>query len=289
MTPVRIFAMVLAATAVAPAADLSIQRLALLQYEGGPTLTPGYEYLPGETVWLTCRLTGFQRSEKDKDTGEERVRLSWNVRAADAAGILLEPPQMGVIEETLRPEDKEWVPKVNVSFTIPGYSPRGTYRIPVAVKDDLGKTQVSGQLEFKVRGEDPPPADAALSYRNFRFLAHEDDRFALRPAVFKQGAALFARFDIIGYKLEGNNHLAVEYGLKILGPPNPEGEVKALFTQEQAASESQESFYPQRWVPAGFGLNLDPDVAVGTHTLVIILRDKVGGITQEFRETFLVQ
>ncbi|MEP6962623.1 MAG: hypothetical protein ABI995_11135 [Acidobacteriota bacterium] len=289
MSAARIVALVLAASAVATPAGLAIQRLALLEYEDGPSLTPGYEYLPGETVWLTCRVTGFVRAEKDKETGEEGARLSWNIRATDSAGLLLEPPKLGIIEETLRSEDKDWVPKMSLSFTIPPFAPRGTYRIPVIVKDDLGKTQVSGQLEFRVRGEDAPPANAPLSYRNFRFLAREDDRAALRPAVYKQGAGLFARFDIIGYKFEGNNRFAVEYGLAIKGPPNAEGESKQMFTQETAASQSEEAFYPQRWVPAGFGLNLDPDIAMGDYTLIVTLRDKIGGASQEFRENFRVQ
>jgi hypothetical protein len=111
----------------------------------------------------------------------------------------------------------------------------------------------------------------------------------LRPAVYKQGSALFARFDIVGHSFEGNNHFSVDYGLSILGPPGADGAAKPLFVQESAATESKESFYPQRWVPCAFELNLDKDVPVGEHTLVLTLRDKQNGATQEFRQTFQVQ
>jgi hypothetical protein len=275
--------------ALAAGADLAIQRLALHDYEDGPLIAAGYEYLPGETVWLSGRLAGFTREAVDKEAALDHVRLTWQVRANDPGGVLIGPPLRGVIEETLRPEDKTWVPKFVVSFVVPQYAVRGIYKIPVAIRDDVSKAEVSGQVEFRVRGDDPPPASAAFGTRNFRFLAKEEDRFALRPPVYKQGASLFARFDIVGHKFDGNNHFAVEYGISILGPPNAEGVAKPLFAQESAATETGESFYPQRWVPGGFRIDLDKDVPVGEHTLVLTLRDKVAGVTQELRENFTVQ
>ena len=293
MVLLRLAVCVVAASALAHGADLAFQRLALHQYEDGPLITPGYEYLPGETVWFSARMVGFKRQAPEdveaKDAGLEHVRLTWQLRSTDPGGTLIAPPLRGVVEETLRPEDKDWVAKFVVSFLVPQYAVRGTYRVPVTVRDDLAKTEVSGQVEFRVRGEDAPAADTPFGMRNFRFLTKEDDRFPLRPASYKQGAALFARFDIVGYKFEGNNHYSVDYGLSILGPPNAEGIAKPLFVQESAAAESAESFYPQRWIPGGFGLNLDKDVPLGEHTLVVTLRDKVSGTTQEFREMFQVQ
>ena len=280
---------------LAAGADLAIQRLALHDYEDGPLVTPGYEYLPGETVWLSVRVAGFGREAVDKDAAGplglilNEVRVTWQLRAADPGGILIVPPMRGVVEETLRPEDKTWVPKIVASFAIPQHAVKGIYKVPITVRDDISKAEVAGQIEFRVRGDDPPPANAEFGQRNFRFLAKEEDRFALRPAVYKQGASLFARFDIIGHKFEGNNHFSVEYGISIIGPPNADGVSKPLFVQESAATETGESFYPQRWVPGGFRVDLDKDVPVGEHTLVLTLRDKIAGTAQEFRQAFTVQ
>jgi hypothetical protein len=285
----RFAAVAFAASAMAAGADFAIQRLALHDYEDGPLSAPGYEYLPGETVWFSARMTGFLRETLDKDAGLDHARLTWQLRASDPAGTLLMPPQRGVIDETLRPEDKSWVPKFTASFEVPQYAVRGVYKIPVTVRDDVAKTEVSGQVEFRVRGEDPPPAGTAFGLRNFRLLADENARQPLRPVVYKQGTALFARFDIVGHKFEGNNHFSVDYGLSILGPPNEAGVAKPLFVQESAAAESKDSFYPQRWIPCAFGLNLDKDVPVGEHTLVLTLRDKISGASQEFRQAFQVQ
>lgn len=274
---------------LAGGADLAIQRLALHDYEDGPLVAPGYEYLPGETVWFSGRVTGFLRETADQDAGLDHVRLTWQLRAQDPGGTLLMPPMRGVVEETLRPEDKSWVPKFAASFEVPQYAVRGLYKIPVTVRDDLAKTEVSGQIEFRVRGEDVPPAGTAFGLRNFRFLANENARQPLRPAVYKQGSALFVHFDIVGHKLEGNNRFSVDYGISILGPPGADGAAKPLFVQESAAEETKDSFYPQRWVSCDFRLDLDKDVPTGEHTLLLTLRDKVSGAVQEFRQPFQVQ
>lgn len=284
-------AVVLSAICTLPvlAADLSFQRISLVSYEDGPPNVPGYEYLPGETAWLSVRIAGFQRAVVDPQAQTDRAQLSWQLRAQDPNGTLLIPPMRGAIEETLGLEDKEWLPKILTSFSIPQYAPRGTYKIPVIVRDEIAKKEVSGQVEFRVRGEELPPADAPLGARNFRFLANPDDRFGMTSPVYRQGSTLIARFDIIGYKTEGNNHFSVDYGLSIQGPPNDEGVSNTLFKQEIAAEQAGESFYPQRWVPGGFGINLDPDVPLGQHTLILTIRDKVGAATQEIRQTFEVR
>src|SRR5215213_8124649 len=158
--------------ALASAADLSIQRLALHDYEDGPLVAPGYEYLPGETVWFSGRVTGFLRETLDKDAGLDHVRLTWQLRPADPGGTLIVPPLRGVVEESLRPEDKSWIPKFVTSFEVPQYAARGTYKIPVTIRDDVAKTEVAGQVEFRVRGEEAPAAGIAFGLRNFRFLAN---------------------------------------------------------------------------------------------------------------------
>jgi hypothetical protein len=284
-----LLALFLALGSLASAADLTLQRLALHDYEDGPLIQPGYEYLPGETVWVGARIAGFSRQVQDAEARLDHVRLSWQMRPADASGALLVPPLRGVIDETLRPEDKEWTPKIMVSFQVPAYLPRGVYRIPFTLRDEVSRAEASGQVEIRVRSQEAPARDATLGVRDFRFLAKEDDRFPLRPAVFRQGAPLFTRFEIIGYTLQGNNHFSVDYGLTILGPPGADGQPRKVLSQEAAAAETGESFYPQRWVPAGFGLNLDPDVPTGAYTLILTLRDKLSGATQEFRDTFEIR
>jgi hypothetical protein len=272
---------ILACTPAASAApNLTIERLALHQFEDGPLLEASYEFLPGETGWFSCRIAGFQAEPKEED---RHVKLSWQARVMDAGGVLVEMPRTGVIEETLRSQDKEWIPKFLVNFLLPPFAPGGKYKIAVLIKDELAKTEISGELPFTVRGEIVAPSDA-LVVRNLRFFRQQDDTTPLRSVVYSPGATVWARFDMVGYKFEANNRFSLEYGFAMF---NAEG--KELFTLPQAAAESEESFYPQRKVPGGLTLNLDSKTPAGTYTVVVTARDKIGNQTVEQRETFRVQ
>ncbi len=263
---------------------LAFERLALHQFEDGPVLAATYEFIPGETAWFSCRIAGFQVEKKDDN---RHVKLAWEMGVLDPAGVPIEKTRSGRIEETLVPEDKTWQAKFLASFEIPPFAPGGVYRVPVTVKDELTDSQISGQFEFHVRGPSIEPAEN-LVIRNFHFLQTETDTTAFRPAIYHPGGTLWARFDIAGYKFGDNNRYSVNYGLAILGVPEDGGEPKQLFAQPEAASESKESFYPQRIVPGALSLSLDAGVAAGSYILVVTVHDKIGDGDTEFREGFEV-
>jgi len=273
--------LLLAAETLPGASKLAFERLALHQYEDGPLLASSYQFLPGETIWFSVRIAGFE----SQPAGDNRnVKLSWQVGIVDPDGVAVEPPRTGRLDESLRPQDKDWVPKFVVSFLLPSFVPGGTYHIPVTVKDELAGSEISGGLEFSVRAESIEPA-ASFVIRNFRFLRNETDAEALRqPVVYKPGTTLWARFDMAGYKFEANHKFSVDYGLAVL---NADG--KELFAQPEAAAESKESFYPQLHVPGALSLKLDPNVPPATYTLVVTVHDKIGGQVAEQRETFRVE
>jgi len=247
-------------------------------------LASSYEVLPGETVWFSCRVAGFTAEKKDLDRG---VKLSWQMLVLDPEGRRVVKPSAGRIEERLLTEDKTWQPKFHVSFEVPPFAPGGVYRIPVGIKDEVAGAEVSGQFEFRVRGPVIEPADS-LVIRNFRFLQAEDDTTAFRPALYRPGGRLWARFDIAGYRFGDNNRYSVDYGLAILAPAEPGAEPKQLFAQPEAASESKDSFYPQRVVPGALSLSLDSNVAEGSYILEVIVHDKIGGQEVNFREQFQI-
>lgn len=270
-----------AAGAVSAAPKLAFERLALHQYEDGPLLPAAHDFLPGETVWFSCRITGFE----SEPAGDNRnVKLSWRAGLLDPGKIAVEPPKTGRLDESLRFQDKDWVPKFVVSFLLPSFIPGGTYHIPVTVKDEIAGSEISGDLEFHVRAESIEPS-ASFVIRNFRFLRNEDDTAALRPpVVYKPGSTLWARFEMAGYKFEANNKFSVEYGLAVLGADG-----KELFAQPSAAAESKESFYPQLRVPGALSLRLDNNVPAATYTLVVTVRDQVGMQIAEQRQEFRVE
>ena len=270
------------AAEVLPAASkLSFERLALHQYEDGPLLPASHEFLPGETIWFSGRIAGFESRQE----GDNRnVKLSWRVGLEDPKGVAVEPPKSGRLDESLRTQDKDWVPKFVVSFLLPSFIPGGTYHIPVTVKDELVDSEITGSVDLHVRAESFEPS-ASFVIRNLRFLRNETDAEALRPpVVYKPGSTLWARFEMAGYKFEANNKFSVDYGLAVL---NAEG--KELFAQPEAAADSKESFYPQLRVPGALSLHLDPNVPAATYTLVVTVRDKIGGQTAEQRAEFRVE
>ncbi len=271
----------LTAGALPAAPQLAFERLALHQYEDGPLLPANHDFLPGETVWFSARVAGFQ----SQAAGDNRnVKLSWQVQVMDPAGVAVVPPKTGRLDESLRSQDKDWVPKFVVSFLLPSFVPGGNYHIPVTVKDELAGSEISGDLEFHVRAESIEPS-ASFVIRDFRFLREENDTEALHPpVVYRPGAMLWAKFEMAGYQFGENHKFSVDYGLAVL---NADG--KELFAQPEAAAESKESFYPQLRVPGALSLHLDPNVPAATYTLVVTVRDKIGGVTAEQRETFRVE
>jgi len=282
MSMARVAALLTALTVAAPAADLAFQRLALHQYEDGPIIASTYEYLPGEVGWFSARIAGYQREARGEDQG---ARLTWEIRITDPAGVLTEPPKKGSIDEVLRLQDKDWIPKISVTFTVPSYAPGGDYKIAVTVKDEIGNTSIAGEMPVQVRGEEIPSGEFGV--RNVRLLAGADDRFGMRPAIYQRPGTLFAQFDIVGYKLEAANKFSVDYHISIAGAPTeqaPQGPI--LYSQAEAHEESGSPFYPQRWVKGGFSLNFDANVPAGMYALVITATDKLSGETRELREPF---
>src|SRR5579863_1524300 len=87
--------LVLAAAGVllwAPAsqAAIAVERMALHQFEDGPVLAPSHVFIPGETVFFSCRLSGYQMAT----TGDEQrsVKLAWQLQVSDPAGGAVELP-----------------------------------------------------------------------------------------------------------------------------------------------------------------------------------------------------
>jgi hypothetical protein len=258
--------------------------MALHQFEDGPLLDANYIFLPGETAYFSCRIGGFQTFLKDKDKEDNRtVKLSWQLRIEDPAGVPIDKPSQGRIESELVKEDKNWVPKFLVSFVIPPFAASGSYHISAHIRDDVAAKEIDSTLDFKVRGHDVEPSDTLVA-RNFRFLRAEDDASGLTAAIYRPGDTLWARFDIIGFKLGEKNAYTVDYGLAI---ENSAG--KQLFSQPQAAEDNGASFYPKRYVPGVLSLTLDPTVPKGSYVLVVILRDQVGMQLQEARQNFQIE
>lgn len=269
--------------ALSGAGKLEIEKFALRQFEDGPALAASHEFLPGETIYWSFRVRGYHVTKTENEAGdqESRMKLGWTVRATDPQGVPIEKERAGKVEARLFDQDKDWTPRAADSFVVPPFAPNGIYHALVTVKDESG--EATSTLEFKVRGDKVEPSDTLIG-RDFRFLRSENDTIPLRNPAYEAGDTLWVRFDITGYKFGEKNRFDVEYGLAIL---RANGET--MFTQPVAAKETNESFYPQHYVPGLLSLGLNKDLPKGSYTMVITMRDKIGNQTWESRNPFQVQ
>ena len=274
--------------ALCAAPNLAVERIALHQFEDGPLLDSSYEFLPGETAYFSCRVTGYQTKTLDDD--RQNAKLSWRMEVRDPAGALLEEPAQGRIDAELFPEDTNWLAKFLRSFVVPPFAISGEYRVSVWVRDEIAggdpSGEVSGELKFRVKGHALDPGDG-LAARNVVFLSGENDAVGARSAVYHPGGTAWVRMDVSGYKFAGvgdKNRFSISFGMAL---ENAEG--KQLFSQPDAGTQTDESFYPQRYSTGTLTLNLDKNVPAGSYTLVVTIRDKIGGQSYEVRAPFRVE
>jgi hypothetical protein len=258
---------------------LAIQNVALAQYEDGPNLPASSYFVPGEAIFMSFQVSGY-RSLGDE---EPIVRLGWRVEAQDPEGVPLIEPKIGKLETELAREDKDWMPKMRHTIEIPSYALSGTHQILLWVKDEIAQTEALKTVDFNVRGRSVEPSPT-LVIRNLRFYRSEEDKEALEVAAYRPGDAIWIRFDITGFKLGEENRFEVGYGISVLRPNG-----QPTFTQPEAAAERDQSFYPRKFVPAAFSLNLPQDVDPGQYTVIITAQDKMGGQTYEARSVFTAE
>jgi hypothetical protein len=251
--------------------------------EDGPPEASDEDYFPGETIHFSCQAEGYRKVDKPKDFGKQNVSLKFQIEVRDKNGALLKPVQDGKIETTVTQEDKNWMPKLRETITVPPLADTGEYAVLIKLSDELASTNIEKSVVFHVKGRDVAPSDT-LIVRNFRFLRTEDDEKPLAVAAYRPGDAVWARFDMTGYKLGDKNQVDIEYGLTVL---REDGSV--AYTEPQAANQKLQTFYPQRYQPGELNLNLAKDQPLGKYTIVLAVRDNLGKQMYETRETFSVE
>jgi len=275
MRPFLTAMMIPALMAGAPA--LEIVRPIIAQSEGGIPVPAGFEHVPGETLFFSCRIAGFSK------TAEEKVHVSYSVQAFDPKGVPLTELYKNELLTDVSPQDKEWLPKIVTEIQLPPLIASGSYKILVKAEDVFAKTTAESAIPFEVRGHNVPPSDTVV-VRNFQFLRGEEDTQPMEKPAYKPGDAVWVKFDITGFKYGDKNKTDVSYTTSFLSPSG-----KVLWTQPEPAVEQSESFYPKRYVAAQMGLNLLPNTKPGEYTIVLTVKDAVSGQSVESKHTFAVE
>ncbi len=261
----------------AAAAPLAVVHAVISDRDSGAALPASFPHQPGETMFFSFQVDGFTPSSGD------RVHLTYKVEALDPHGVHLAEPVSADIEETLAPEDKNWKPVVRQEIVVPPLAGSGTYKIAVSLTDIVAKASATATVPFEVRGHAVEPSDT-LAIRNIHFYRAEDDRQALAKAAYRPGDAVWARFDIIGFKYGESNAINVSYDVAVVAPDG-----KVLYRQPGADADRSQSFYPKRYVPAVMSLATKPDTRPGEYAVVLTAHDGVGHQTCEARHAFAIQ
>lgn len=264
-------------TLLAAAPALEVVKPVISQSDGGPPDPAGFSHAAGETLFFTCRIASFGK------TPEEKIHLSYTVDAFDPQGFRLIDTVKNEISDEVTPQDKEWMPKIEIELPTPPLGPSGAYKIVVKVDDLVAKTSAELSVPFQIRGHAIDPSDT-LVVRNFQWFRGEDDVQPLAQAVYHPGDAVWAKFDIIGYKLGEGNKIDVSYVTSLISP-----EGKVMWTQPEPAVDQDASFYPKRYVTATMGINLLKDTKPGEYMIGVQLKDGIGKQIAEAKFPFTLQ
>jgi hypothetical protein len=149
------------------------------------------------------------------------------------------------------------------------------------VKDFYSDESVELPVTFRVRGTRVDPSDR-LVVRNFGYYRAQEGGQPLASPIFHNGATLYARWVITGYKYGDNNKIDINWTVSILSGD------KVLKTFDTAADQSDGTFYPKPWVEGEFDVPLQK-VLPGAYTLLIKIKDATGKQDIESRHPFSVE
>ncbi len=246
------------------------------QFEDGAAIAPSQKVVPGETVF-------FRFSGADYRVGDGgKLILTGHIQAFDPRGTaIISKDEVGVAT-SLRDEDKDFKPKFHFQFQIPSLAPPGTYKIRYDAVDEQTKAAASAETTFQVDGRDVA-ASPELVVRNFAFYRTADDETPARSVAYRSGDMVWVKFDITGYKHGEQHAMDVSYDVAVTAPDG-----KQLFSQENAAVERNQAFYPQPWVPGAFSITLQPNMKAGDYAITITAHDGVGKQTASSKGLFRV-
>jgi hypothetical protein len=234
------------------------------QFEDGQGLEGSQKMVVGETGFFRFTAVNFKTS----DTG--KVQLTGHVQVFDPRGAAIAPVDDIAIGTTLSEEDKDWRPRFHSQFQLPAIAPPGSYKIHFEVTDEQTKQKAAGDITFAVDGRDVAPSPT-LTVRQIAFYRGADDETPLGVAAYRAGESVWVRFDVTGYKYGEQNAMDVAYDVAVTDAAG-----KQLFSQENAAVEKSQAFYPQPWVPGSFSLTLQPDMGKAAYSVSITAHDAIG-------------
>ena len=258
-----------------PPVDFSVVDIEILDSEDGYPVPNDSIFFTGETIHLRYNIAGFTISPT------ERVRLKYRTEFHGPSGKRFALPEGGRIDTELAPQDEDWLPLVRVSASLPVHGESGTYKVLLSIADLLSDRTASREVPVFVRGENIVTS-RSLIVRNLSFTRNERGEKLPAPA-YRPGDTVWANFYITGYEIADDNSFDVESELEIV---DEEDEVLYAF---EPAGERGSPFYPRRWLPASFRLDLEEDIPLGEYFVRVLIHDRLSDKTYQTKEVFVVR
>lgn len=262
--------------------SVTIIRAGIQSSEDAPFISPGFRFFPGDFVHATFQVSNFTRKQQNSEA-PPKISLAFEARLEDANGTLLAPPEKGDIESELSAEDKNWTPKRRVSFTLPPFIGSGKAQLRLSVKDALGGTETSRSLPFTIGGVAVLKSDS-LAVQDFHFFRRENDADALEMPAFTPGDAVFAKFNMAGFKTGDRNTYRLVYDVLVLRPDG-----KPFIQQPHAAELTSDGFYPAQYLPAVLELTTAANSAKGVYAVIVTVHDLIGNATFQAKSAFTLE
>jgi hypothetical protein len=251
--------------------------------EDAPFVQPDYRFQPGEFVYTTFQIAGFQVAGNPSDEKPRKTSMTYTVAAEDANGVALCPAITDKIQEELNAEDKNWTPKRRASFLIPSFVAAGEFRIHITVRDLIGKAEASKLVPFRIGGV-AIANPGSLNVQNFQFFRRENDREPVEVPAYSAGDSVFVRFIMTGFKVDEKNGYHVSYQLLVTRPDG-----KPYLDRPDAADLAAQSYYPAQYLPGEFALTTSRDSQKGAYIILLRVRDQVANTSKEIRFPFTIE
>lgn len=262
--------------------QLAILNAGVQSYEDGPAASGNYQFLPGDFVYFSFEIAGFQ-VQTNEETEARSIALSYEVTMEDSKGVPLTKAEAGEIKVPMHPEDKNWIPKRRTSFLIPSFIGAGTFKIHVVANDLLSHKTVSSDSPFTIGGTSVEPADR-ISVQHFSFLRQEDGGEPLAIAAYIPGDIVYISFDATNFELGAGNHFHIGYGVAVVGPDG-----KPFLTEPNAAQLEDASYYPAQFLPCRINILTKKTSERGAYIVILTVTDMVAKKSIEVRETFTLE
>src|SRR5579863_3386984 len=162
------------------AAALQIVKPVISQMDGGASDPVGYQHVPGEILFFSCRIANYTK------TADSKIHLAYSVQAVDPKGVPIMEIYKNELTDEVGPQDKEWMPKIDTEIAVPPLAASGSFKVVVKAEDLVAKTSAQLEVPFLIHARDVAPSDT-LVVRNFRFFRGENDTKPVDKAAYKPG------------------------------------------------------------------------------------------------------